>query len=415
MEEGLMQVVHERCCGLDVHKRTVVACVLITGPDGAVARQVRTFKTMTADLLALADWLDDWQVTHVALESTGVYWRPVYNLLEDGRTLLLVNPQHMHAVPGRKTDVRDSEWLADLLRHGLLRASFIPPAPIRALRELTRYRKTLVQQRADEINRLHKTLEGANLKLASVASDVLGLSGRAMLAALVDGEQDPEALAQLARGTLRTKLPALRAALTGRVQAQHRVLIGQILAHADFLERAIAQVQAEIERRLPAYQDALALLQTIPGVRAVAAAAILAEIGPDVSRFPSAGHLASWAGLCPTNKQSAGKRLKGPINRGNVWLRAILAEVAWASIRTKASYFHAQFARIARRRGREKAAVAVAHSLLVVIYHLLKTGRPYTELGVDYFDRLDAARIERHHVRRLEQLGYAVTLTPIAA
>ena len=234
-----MQVVHERCCGLDVHKRSVVACVLITGPDGVVERQVRTFKTMTTDLLALADWLERLDVSYVAMESTGVYWRPVYNLLEDGRTLLLVNPQHMRAVPGRKTDVRASEWLAELLRHGLLQASFIPPAPIRALRELTRYRKTLVQQRADEINRLQKTLEGANLKLAAVATDILGVSGRAMLAALVDGERDPEVLADLARGTLRTKLPALRAALTGRVQSQHIVLISQILAHADFWSRPL--------------------------------------------------------------------------------------------------------------------------------------------------------------------------------
>jgi transposase len=321
----------------------------------------------------------------------------------------------MRAVPGRKTDVRDSEWLAELLRHGLLKASFIPPAPIRALRELTRYRKTLVQQRADEINRLQKTLEGANLKLAAVASDILGLSGRAMLAALVDGERDPDILADLARGRLRAKVPALREALTGRIQAQQVVLIGQILAHADSLAQAIAQVQAEIERCLPDYAAALALLQTIPGVRAVAAAAILAEIGTDMHRFPSAGHLASWAGLCPPTKQSAGKRLKGPVNRGNVWLRAIMGEVAWGSIRTQASYFHAQFARIARRRGREKAALAVAHSLLVVIYHVLQTGQPYTELGVDYFDRLDATRVERHHVRQLEQLGYTVTLTPIAA
>jgi len=411
-----MEIVHARCWGLDVHKKSVVACVLITQPDGLIDRQVRTFKTMTADLLALADWLSSLGVTHVALESTGVYWRPVFNVLEDeGRTLLLVNPQHMRAVPGKKTDVRDSEWLADLLRQGLLRASFIPPAPIRAVRELTRYRKTVVQQRADEANRLQKTLAGANLKLAAVASDVLGVSGRAMFAALLDGERDPEVLAELARGALRSKLPQVRQALTGRVQPHHLVLISQILAPIDFLEQASAPVQAEIERCLPPFAEALALLQTIPGIKAVAAAAILAEIGPDMSRFPSSGHLASWAGLCPTNKESGGKRLKGPANRGNVWLRAIMGEVAWGSIRTHGTYFQAQFHRIARRRGRNKAAIAVAHSLLVVVYHVLRTKRPYAELGGNYFDQLDATRLEHHHVRRLEQLGYTVTLSPIAA
>ena len=411
-----MEIVHTRCCGLDVHKRTVVACVLTSQADGLIERQVRTFKTMTVDLLALADWLSSLSVTHVALESTGVYWRPVYNVLEDDqRTLLLVNPQHMRAVPGKKTDVKDAEWLADLLRHGLLRASFIPPAPIRVVRELTRYRKTIVQSRADEVNRLQKTLEGANLKLASVATDVLGMSGRAMFAALLEGERDPEVLAELARGKLRAKLPQLRQALVGRVQPHHLVLISQILAHIDFLEEAIAQVQAEIEQCLPPFDEALELLQTIPGIKEVAAAAILAEIGTDMSRFPTAGHLSSWAGVCPTNKESAGKRMKGPTNHGNVWLRAIMGEVAWASIRTKASYFSAQFRRLARRRGNQKAAMAVAHSILVVIYHILRTGQPYRELGVDHFTRSDAARIERHHVRRLEQLGFTVMLTPTAA
>jgi transposase len=345
-----------------------------------------------------------------------VYWRPVFNVLEDERrTLLLVNPQHMRAVPGKKTDVKDAEWLADLLRHGLLRASFIPPAPIRALRELTRYRKTLVQERTDEANRLHKTLEGANVKLAGVATDILGVSGRAMLTALLEGERDPDVLADLARGTLRAKLPELRRALDGRIQLHHLVLIGQILTHIDALGDAIAQVQVEIERRLAPFEEVLALLQTIPGIKPSAAATIVAEIGTDMSRFPSAGHLASWAGLCPTNKESAGKRMKGPMNHGNVWLRAIMGEVARASIRTKASYFSAQYHRLARRRGKEKAANAVAHSLLVVIYQVLTTGHPYTELGVDYFDRLDTARVQRHHVRRLEQLGYTVTLTPSAA
>jgi transposase len=411
-----VEIVHTRCCGLDVHKKTVVACVLMTGDDGSLDRQVRTFNTMTADLLALADWLSSLGVTHVALESTGVYWRPVFNVLEDeDRTVLLVNPQHMRAVPGKKTDVRDSEWLADLLRHGLLRASFIPPAPIRAIRELTRYRKTLVQQRADQANRLQKTLEGANLKLAAVAADVLGVSARAMLAALLAGERDPDVLADLARGRMRAKLPQLRQALTGRIQPHHLVLIEQILQHIDYLEQAIAQMQTEIERCLPRFEEAVDLLQTIPGIRAVAAAAIVAEIGVDMSRFPTAGNLASWAGLCPSNKESAGKRMKGPMNRGNVWLRSILGEVAWASVKTRATYFHAQFHRIARRRGRNKAAMAVAHSLLIVVYHVLRTRRPYTELGVDYFDHLDSSRIQRHHVRRLEQLGYNVTLTPLVA
>ena len=288
-----MQVVHERCCGLDVHKKTVVACVLRTRADGTLERLVRTFGTMTADLLALSDWLADLGVKQIALESTGVYWRPVFNILEEGRTLVLVNPQHIKHVPGRKTDVKDAEWLADLLRHGLLQPSFIPPAPIRELRELTRYRKTLVQARTDEVNRLQKTLEGANLKLAAVATSVLGVSGRAMLEALLGGEQDPLVLAELARGKLRAKLPALRKALEGRVQPHHLVLLGQLLAHIDFLDASIAQVEQAIEARQAPFAEAIELLQTIPGVGAVVATALVAEIGTDASRFPSAKHLAS--------------------------------------------------------------------------------------------------------------------------
>jgi transposase len=410
-----MQVVHPRCCGLDVHKRSVVACVLLTQADGTVRRQVRTFGTMTADLLALADWLAGLGVAQVALESTGVYWRPVFNLLEEGRTIVLVNPQHMKAVPGRKTDVKDAEWLADLLRHGLLRASFIPPRPIRELRELTRYRKTLVQQRADEVNRLQKTLEGANLKLASVATDILGVSGRAMLEALLGGEQDPEALAELARGRLRAKLPALRQALVGRVRPHHLVLVGQLLAHIDYLEAAIARLQEEIDRCQAPFAAAVQLLQTIPGVGEVVAAAIVAEIGTDMSRFPTAKHLASWAGVCPGNKESAGKRLSGRTTKGNVWLRAMLGEVAWSVARSRGTYLAAQYRRLARRRGPQKAAVAVAHSVLVIVYHMLRDGCVYADLGADYFGTIDAERRQRHHVRRLEQLGYTVTLTPTAA
>jgi transposase len=410
-----MHVVHERCCGLDVHKKSVVACVLLTEPDGRVQKRTRTFGTMVVDLLALSDWLSSLGVTQVAMESTGVYWRPVWNILEEGRTLLLVNPQHLKRVPGRKTDVQDAEWLADLLRHGLLAASFVPPAPLRDLRELTRYRKTLVQERAHEVNRLQKVLESSNLKLASVATDVLGVSGRAMLEALLGGEADPEVLAELARGKLRAKLPELRRALVGRVKPHHRVLIEQILAHIDFLDQAIAHLHEEIERHVPPFEEAMTLLQTLPGIKEVAAAAIVAEVGPDMSRFPSAKHLASWAGVCPGNKQSGGKRLSGKTTKGNVWLRAILGEVAWAAARTRGTYFHAQFHRLARRRGKDKAIMAVAHSLLVCIYYVLRDQRPYRDLGADYFDHLDAARVERYHVKRLEQLGYTVTLTPQAA
>lgn len=406
-----MEVLHARCCGLDVHKKTVVACVLVSAADGTATQQVRTFGTMTADLLALGDWLAEQQVTQVALESTGVYWRPVYNLLEDGRTLTLVNAQHVKGLPGRKTDVQDAVWLTDLLRHGLLRPSVIPPQPIRDLRELTRYRKTLVQERAAEVNRLHKLLEGANIKLASVATDVMGVSGRVMLAALVGGEADPDVLAELAKGRLRTKLPELRRALEGRVRPVHRVLLEQLLAHLAFLEESIAAVQAEIERALGPFEQAAALLQTIPGVGATAAAVIVAEIGTDMARFPSAKHLASWAGLCPGNHVSAGKRLGGKPRGGNAWLRGVLGEVAWVIAHTKDTYLAAGYHRLARRRGKHKAAVAIAHRVLTICYHVLREQRPYDDLGPDYFDRLDADRLQRHHVRRLQQLGFDVTIS----
>jgi transposase len=408
-----MQVVHGSCCGLDIHKKSVVACVLLTNEQGQVQREIRTFGTMTVDLLALADWLGHCEITHVAMESTGVYWRPVYNLLEDEtRTLVLVNPQHIKAVPGRKTDVKDAEWLADLLRHGLVQASFIPPAPIRELRELTRHRKALIHQRTQEVNRLEKVLEGANIKLAAVATSMLGKSVRDMLEALLAGEEDVTAMAALARGRMRAKLPALRQALTGRLQAYHRVLLRQILAHLDFLAAAIAQLEGEIEQRLRPYEDAVRLLQTIPGIKDITAATIVAELGVDMAQFPSAKHLASWAAVCPGNKQSGGKRLSGKTRQGNAWLKAVLCEVAWANARHPASYIGAQFRRLTRRRGVYRALIAVAHTLLVIIYHVLKTKQPYHELGADYFDKLDQAYLERHHVRRLEQLGYSVTLAP---
>jgi transposase len=413
LEEGKksMQVIHPRCAGLDVHKKTVVVTIMLTQPDGTVKKRTRTFATMTADLLALDDWLKQQAIDVIALESTGVYWHPVYNLLEEGRTVVLVNPQHMKAVPGRKTDIKDSEWLADLLRHGLLQPSFIPPKPIRELRDLTRYRKALVGERTQEVNRLQKLLEGANIKLASVVTDVLGKSGRAMLEALAAGESDAEELAELARGRLRSKIPQLRQALNGLVQPHHRFLVDQILAHIDFLEEAIAHVQQEIEQRLQVHQEEVALLQTIPSIKANAAATIIAEIGTDMSRFPSAKHLASWAGVCPGNKQSAGKRLKNGITKGNPYLRAVLAEVVWSITRTD-TYLAAQYHRLARRKGKRRAVMAVAHSVLVIIYHVLRDKKPYEELGADYLDRLDTEQTQRYYIRRLEQLGYTVELSP---
>jgi len=410
-----MQGVHERCCGLDVHTRPVVACVRLTEPTGQVTKAVRTYTTMTVDLLALSDWLRSLDITPIAIESTGVFWRPVFTLLEDGRRVTLVNAQHLKRVPGRKTDVKDAEWLADLLRQGRLRASFIPPAPVRDLRDLTRYRTSLIQDRVTEINRLQKVLETATIKLASVATDVLGVSGRRLLAALLAGERDPEALADLAKGRRRATLPELRRALDGRVQPHHRVLIERILAQLDFLEEALAQLPPALDQYLAPFADAVALLDTLPGVDAEAAAVIVAEIGTDLSRFAAAKHLASWAGLCPGNKQRGGKRLNAKASKGDRWLRGVLGEVAWAISHTRGNSLAAQDHRLARRRGKSKAILAVAHSVLVIAYHILRDRRPYTELGADYFDRLDAERVERYHVTKLRQLGDEVTLTPTRA
>jgi transposase len=405
-----MQVLYERCAGLDVYKKTVVACVMRSPSHGPTTKEVRTFATTTAGLLSLADWLSSEQVSHVAMESTGVFWRPVFNLLEGISHVTLVNAAHMKAVPGHKTDVKESEWIADLLRHGLLKASFIPPQPIRDLRDLVRYRKTLVYEHNQEVNRLHQLLETANIKLTSVVSDVLGKSGRDMLAGLREGQSDPQVLAELARGRLRAKLPQLREALLGQIDAHHRLLLSHLLAHLEFLERHLQQLEREIDPYLSPYEEEIALLLTLPGLGRTSAATILGEIGADMTCFPSAKHLASWAGVAPGNRQSGGKRLKACTTKGNARLRAALAEVVWVISHMKDNYLSAQYHRLARRIGKKKAIVAVSHSLLVIIYHMLRDHTPYRDLGPTYFETLDQDRLRTSALRRLEALGYCVTL-----
>jgi transposase len=408
-----MDVLYERCCGLDIHKRTVVACLIRPGPNGAT-KEIRSFGTMTDELLQLADWLAANGVTHVAMESTGVYWKPVWNLLEGQCELLLVNARHVKAVPGRKTDARDCEWLADLLRHGLLHSSFVPDRPQRELRELTRYRTSLVQERSAEVNRLQKTLEGANIKLGDVATDIMGLSSRQMLAALAGGETDASTMAQLAQRRLRDKLPELERALVGCVGPHQRFLLARQLAHIDFLDVAIAEISVEIAERLRPFADELERLDTIPGVGRRTAELLMAEIGTDMSRFPTPGHLASWAGMCPGNDESAGKRRSGKTRKGSPWLRSALIEAARAAGRSKGTYLSAQYHRLAARRGTKRAAVAVGHTILLIAYRLLSDGDVYRDLGGTYFDERDRHAVERRLVARLEGLGYKVALAPAA-
>jgi transposase len=411
-----MEVLYRRCAGLDVHKKTVVACVLTSTTRGTATQEVQTFGTMTRDLEALSAWLVAAQVEQVALESTGVFWWPVFNILEEkGLAVTLVNPQHTKQRPGRKTDVGDAAWLADLLRHGLVQASFIPPAEIRALRELTRYRANQVRARAKEVQHLLKTLESANLKLASVATDVVGASGWQMLTAVAAGEEDPEVLAQMAKTGLRRKLDDLEQAFIGRVKPHHRVLIRATLDHLRFLEQSIEHLDAEVERTLVPFAAQQAALDAVPGIGPVAAVAIIAEIGVDMDRFPTAEHLASWAGVCPGNKQSGGRRLSSATTKGNAWLRRILGEVAWAAIHERSSVFRARYYRLKPRLGAQQALMAIMHQLLKVIYHILKTGDCYRELGPDYYQPADTQRLTRRLTKRLERLGYTVTLAPSSA
>jgi transposase len=410
-----MDVIYACCCGLDIHKKTVVACLMTSAEGQPPLKEVRTFRTVTAELLLLADGLQVAGCTHVAMESTGVYWRPVYNLLEHLFILLVVNAQHIKAVPGRKTDVKDSEWIAELLRHGLLRGSFIPAKPQRQLRELTRHRATLVQDRARVINRVQAVLEDANIKLASVVTDIRGVAARAMLEALIAGQRDVTALADLARGRLRPKRAQLEEALQGYFTPHHSFLLTEYFSQMDYLDDAIDRVSAVIAQYLAAEHEAIALLDTIPGVSQRTAELLLAEIGTDMTRFPSAKHLASWAGMCPGNYESGGKRLSGKTRTGSRWLRQVLVEAAHVAAKTKQTYLAAQYKRIAARRGKKRALMALGHTILVIVYTLLTRKRPYQDLGAAYFDSLEQQRVERRLVRRLERLGYRVSLQPNVA
>jgi transposase len=409
-----MERVLERCAGLDVHKKTVTACVRVPGDHGDRAQHVRTFGTTTAELLTLRDWLEAHHVTHVAMESTGVYWRPVFYVLEEAFTCILANATQIAQVPGRKTDVNDAAWIAQLLECGLIRASFVPPPPIRELRDLTRYRKLLIQERTRHANRLHKVLEDTGIKLTSVATRLLGASGRAMLDALVAGTTDPDVLADLARGKLRKKLPALRQALLGHFRAHHAFLVGQLLAHLDYLDEAIETVSTQIEGAMAPFAEALARLDTIRGVNQRTAEVLIAELGPDMRVFPTARHAASWAGLCPGNHESAGKHRSGRTRHGNRWLRAALIEAALAaSVRSTTGAFAARYRRV-RHRGHKKAIVAVAHAILVTAYHLLARQTTYQDPGADYYDRRHAERVRHRAIQTLERQGYRVTLEPAA-
>lgn len=401
-----MEVVYERCCGLDVHKDKIVACVRI-GKE----KEIRSFGTVTEILMELVDWLQYQKCQIVAMESTGPYWKPIYNLLElEGIRAMVVNAQHIKAVPGRKTDVKDAEWIADLLQHGLLRGSHIPNRNQRELKELVRYRRSMIEERARELNRLQKILEGANIKLGSVVTDIDGQSARLMLEALIEGKADETAIASLAKGKMKSKTEELKKALKGLMGLHQRIILSTMLRHLDYLKEEIARLDAEIKERMLPFQKQVAQLDAVTGVGVRSAETVIAEIGIDMSVFPSAGHLASWAGMCPGNNESAGKRKSGKTRKGSKVLRSTLVECARAASHCKDSYLSSQYKRISARRGSNRAAVAVGHSILVIAYHILKNDTNYYELGVDYFEQKRKQDIVKRTVKRLEALGYEVTV-----
>ena len=410
-----MRIIYDNVTGMDVHKRTVVATTSVKQANGSWQEDRRTFGTMTGELLGLSDWLLGKGVTHVAMESTGEYWKPIFNILEENFEVVLVNAQHLSRVPGRKTDQSDADWICELMQYGLLKASFIPPPGQRELRDLVRYRTSFVRERATLVNRVQKLLEGANIKLASVVTDIMGASGRAMLEALVGGIASNEEMAELAKGSLRGKREELAKALEGRVKDHHRFVLTELLCQIDSLDETIARFDLEIEAYCRPFEEAVVLLDTIPGVARQTAEIIISEIGIDMSRFPTADHLASWAGVAPGNNESGGKRRSGKTRKGNQHLRTALSQAANAAARTKGTYLQAQYHRLAGRRGRKRAIMAVAHSILIIAYHLIVRKEPYRELGGDYFDNIHPERTAKRLIKRLEQLGFQVSVQEFAA
>lgn len=410
-----MRIVYDHVGGMDVHKKTVVVTTSVKQADGSHHIERRTFGTMTSELLALSDWLMGNGVTHVAMESTGEYWKPIFNILEENFTVVLVNAQHLSRVPGRKTDQSDADWICELMQYGLLNASFIPPKGQRELRELVRYRTSFVRERATLVNRVQKVLEGANIKLASVVTDIMGVSGRAMLEAIVAGSATNEEMAELARGSLRGKRDELAKALEGRVKSHHRFVLTELLCQIDSLEESITRFDQEIEAISRPFEEAIVLLDTIPGVARQTAEVIVAEIGIDMSRFPTADHLASWAGVAPGNNESGGKRRSGKTRKGNQHLRTALVQAANAAARTRGTYLRAQYQRLAPRRGHKRAIMALAHSILVIAYYLIARSQPYRELGGDYFDTISPAKTAKRLIKRLEHLGFQVSIQEIPA